>query len=492
MDFLTSSAQTVVSFVVLLLVLIFVHELGHFIAAKLLGVKVERFSLGFPPKAWSKTIGETEYQLAWLPLGGYVKMYGEDPDSEEEVSPELMHRSFSHKPPWAKMIIVLAGPLFNIAFAIMLFWGLTWSSGVGHLTPVAGYINPEGPAAAAGLKTDDVITAVNGNPVKYFDELDTALTNGEGAPLTISFKRPGQPEETVTITPTAVHTKNIFNDPITIYDIGLDPRVKPVIDRVLGGNPAEKAGLLPGDYITAINGQAVHTWEDVLTIIQGPRGSRSATEPPTVRPVVIEAMRDGNPVILDMVPELSVSQNSSGETTYTPIVGMTPRLEIINEPVGFFQAFSLGVQDTLNMIKMTMIGLGKMVTGQVSAKTLGGPLLIAEVTGDSAREGLASLLRLAAFISVNLGILNLLPIPVLDGGQLVFFLIEAVRRKPVSLRIREVGQWIGMGLLGLLMITVFYNDIARLVTRFTTKTEVETTAAPPSESAAPAAGEAAQ
>lgn len=473
MDFLTSSAQTVGSFVVLLLMLIFVHELGHFVAAKLLGVKVERFSLGFPPKAFAKTIGETEYQLAWLPLGGYVKMYGEDPDSAEKVDPELIHRSFSHKPPWAKMIIVLAGPLANLIFAIFLFWGLTWSSGIGHLAPVAGHITPGGAAQMAGLMTHDVISAVNGKPIQYYDELETAVTGAAGAPVEIAYQRPGQPENTVTLSPKTVHTNDILGDPVTIYDLGLEPLIPPVVDRVLPGNPAEKAGLLPGDSIVAINGRAISTWEDVLTIIQGPRESRAALEAPTVRPLKIEILRDGQPQTLDMIPEIKVSQNVSGETTYTPMVGMTSKVEILSEEVGIFQALAMGAADTFNMIKMTLLGLAKMLSGQVSAKTLGGPLLIAEISGESAREGLASLLRLAAFISVNLGILNLLPIPVLDGGQFIFFLIEAVRRKPLGYKVKEVGQWIGIGFLGLLMITVFYNDIARLITRFTTETRVE-------------------
>lgn len=476
MDFLASSAETLISFVVLLLALIFVHELGHFTAAKLLGVKVERFSLGFPPKAFSRTIGETEYQLAWLPLGGYVKMYGEDPDSEEKVSPELIHRSFSHKPPWARMLIVLAGPLANIVFAVFLFFCLTWQGGIGHLAPVAGHVTPGGAAAEAGLLTGDVITAVNGAPIQYYDELESAVAAASGAPLELSYKRPGQVEERVTLNPATRTSKNIFNEAVTVYDIGLEPLVPPVVDRVLEGNPAEKAGLLAGDEIVAINSVPMRTWEDVLNTIQGPREARAALTAPTVRPLTVDIRRNGSPMRFDIIPELSVSQNVAGQTTYTPIVGMTPRVEILSEAVGPFKALALGAADAINMIKMTLLGLGKMLSGQVSAKTLGGPLLIAEVSGESAREGLASLLRLAAFISINLGILNLLPIPVLDGGQFVFFAIEAIRRKPTSLRVREVGQWIGMGFLGLLMVTVFYNDIARLITRFSTETKVETPA----------------
>ncbi|MDR2947458.1 MAG: site-2 protease family protein, partial [Candidatus Adiutrix sp.] len=174
---------TAISFVVILLILVFVHELGHFIAAKLLGVRVERFSLGFPPKLWSKTIGETDYQLAWLPLGGYVKMYGDDPDAEESVPAELRARSFTHQPSWAKMVIVLAGPVFNLIFAAVLFWGLIWASGILHLGTAVGPVTPGGPAEIAGLRMDDVVTAIDGRPARYFDQLEAALATGQGAPL---------------------------------------------------------------------------------------------------------------------------------------------------------------------------------------------------------------------------------------------------------------------------------------------------------------------
>jgi len=462
---------TIISFVVLLLVLIFVHELGHFIAAKLLGVKVERFSLGFPPKAWSKQIGETEYQLAWLPLGGYVKMYGEDPSSEEEVPPELKSRSFSHKPAWAKIIIVLAGPVFNLIFAAFLFWGLIWFNGIQHLTPVVGPVAPGSPAAEAGVRMDDVIVAVNGRAASYFDALDTALEEGQGAPLQLTVKRDGR-DLNFTLKPTRHDGKDLFGDPLTTYDVGISHRMKPVIAKAAAGKPADRAGLKSGDLILSIDGQPTKDWEDVLSAIQGPAGQRASLTPQTVRPLLFEINRDGQRLTMEMTPELVTGLSGGGDITYTPMVGMESRAEVLTEPIGFFRAAGLGVLEAGNMIKLTLVSVQKLITGQVSAKTLGGPILIAEVTGDRARAGLVALLNLAAFISINLGILNLLPIPVLDGGQLVFFLIEAVRRQPVSLRIREAAQWVGVAFLGLLMVVVFYNDIARLVTRAKAKPAV--------------------
>ncbi|MDR1922088.1 MAG: RIP metalloprotease RseP [Candidatus Adiutrix sp.] len=477
---------TLVSFVVLLLVLIFVHELGHFIAAKLVGVKVERFSLGFPPKAVSRVIGETEYQLAWLPLGGYVKMYGEDPDSAEEVTPELRKRSFSHQPPWAKMVIVLAGPAFNLIFAAFLYWMLIWSVGIQHLPPVVGPVTPGSSAEAAGIAMDDVITEVDGRPVLYFDQLDQALSEGRGRPVRVVAARRGL-KETYTLTPTVTQTADIFGDPATLYDVGINPRMVPVLAKVLEGKPAAEAGLRAGDLIVDIDGRGIDDWQDVLLAVQGPAAERASTQPRAVKPLVVGVLRDGRALTFEVTPQLNVSQNSAGETVFTPMIGMESKVEALTEPTGFFAAARLGVAETVRMIGLTLKSVQKLLVGQVSAKTLGGPILIAEIAGDRARAGWAPLLNLAAFISINLGILNLLPIPVLDGGQLVFFLVEAVRRKPLSLRAREVGQWVGMGFLGFLMVLVFYNDIGRLVTRFTTITEVEETAPRPPAPAAEAA-----
>ena len=463
---------TIVSFIVVLLVLIFVHELGHFIAAKLVGVKVEKFSLGFPPKAISKTIGETEYQLAWLPLGGYVAMYGEDPTKGEEVPPELRARSFSHQPAWAKMFIVLAGPVFNLIFAAFLFWGIIWLSGIQHLAPVVGPVAPGSPAAKAGIRMDDTIVAVNGAPAKYFDALDTALAEGNGAPLSITISRRGL-EETHRLTPVRRDTKDLLGDAQVVYDVGISHRMKPVISKVGKGKPADQAGLKAGDLILSINGMATIDWQDVLLAIQGPPETRGATTPSAVRPLAFEIERDGRQLKLELIPELNTSLNAYGDVTYTPMVGMESRATVLTEEIGFFQSAVYGVEEAANMIRLTLLSVAKLVTGQVSAKTLGGPILIAEVTGDRAKAGLIPLLSLAAFISINLGILNLLPIPMLDGGQLVFFIIEAIRRKPLSLKMREKAHWVGMAFLGLLMVLVFYNDIARLITRLTTETKVE-------------------
>ena len=455
-------------FIVLLLVLIFVHELGHFLAAKLVGVRVETFSLGFPPKAWSRKVGETEYQLAWLPLGGYVKMYGEDPTAAGAVPPELERRSYSHRRPGVKILIALAGPAFNLIFAALLCWGLIWVAGIRHLSPVVGPVAPGGPAFEAGLRPDDRLLAVNGQPAHYFDALDTALETGRGAPLEITVGRTGAPDRIVVLTPLRRETRDLFGDPLIVYEVGVSPRLKPVVERAAPGSPAAAAGLEGGDLILAINGQPTPDWEDVLTAIQGPREKRGSTIRPAepLPPLTLTVSREGRTLALTLTPRLTTGFNQDGKITYTPLAGIESRPEVLVEPVGFFRAGALGFLEAANIVGLTVKSVQKLVTGQVSAKTLGGPILIAEVTGDRAKAGLEPLLNLAAFISVNLGVLNLLPVPVLDGGLILFFLIEALRRRPLSLRFREAAQWVGVVCLGLLMILVFYNDVDRLVTRF--------------------------
>ncbi|MDR2946791.1 MAG: RIP metalloprotease RseP, partial [Candidatus Adiutrix sp.] len=281
-------------------------------------------------------------------------------------------------------------------------------------------------------------------------------------------------EENFTVNPIRVDSKDLFGDAVTYYDPGFSHRMKPVIAKVAPGQPAEEAGLEAGDVILFIGGRPTPDWQDVLMAIQGPPEERDSTTPKAVRPLVFEVERQGRTMTLEVTPKLNPGFNTDGDTTFTPMVGMESRPEVLTEKVGLIRAAGMGIEEAGRMIGLTLLSVQKLLSGQVSAKTLGGPILIAEVAGDRARAGLTPFLNLAAFISINLGILNLLPIPMLDGGQLVFFLLEAIRRKPLSSRFREIAQWTGAALLGLLMVTVFYNDIARLVTRMRTKTEVQT------------------
>ncbi|MDR2405094.1 MAG: RIP metalloprotease RseP [Deltaproteobacteria bacterium] len=453
---------TLISFLVLLIILIFVHELGHFLAAKLLGVKVLTFSLGFPPRLFSKQIGETLYQLAWIPIGGYVKLFGED--SGEEISKEEESRSFSHKPTWVKCVIVLAGPAFNLIFAIIALWLLTWAVGIQHLNTTLGPLDPESPLYKAGVMQNDVVTRLNGVEVKYFDELLKAEKEGGGAPLAITVERDGVSRE-FKVTPEEKEGKGVFGDKERFWHVGFVSKTEPVLGEVVAGKPARKAGLLPGDLVVSVNGSPTPDWKDVVRLIQGREDTEQVNADGTAVPVQIEVRRGNETHSYTIVPDMEPSQDLDGKTRFTPILGIGLKLPLIREPAGPVRSFFMGAADAWRMAKLTVVSVVKIFQNKISAKLMGGPIMIAEIAGKSARDGVADFVFLMAFISINLAIINLFPLPVLDGGQFVIFLIEGIKGNPISIKVKEVTQLIGIGALVALMVLVFYNDISRLVTK---------------------------
>lgn len=356
--------NTIVSFIVVLGMLIFVHEFGHFIWAKLFGVKVLKFSLGFGPKLISKQLGETEYLVSAFPLGGYVKMFGESPGevAEEKMTGADIRCSFSMRPVWQRFIIVAGGPFFNLVFAFLLFFFIV---------------------LAAGLP---------------------------------------QPVETTTIS-------------------GVGP-----------DSPAAAAGLLPNDTIIAIDGQETNRWEDVSMLIKNSDG----------RQVILTIRRDGSTVEFPMQPRMEKTKNIFGEVVGERyMVGIARSEEVIYEKVGFLAALEAGISQTWTWTYLTVMGLVKIIQKVVPASELGGPILIAKIAGERMEAGWINFLYFMAVLSVNLGILNLLPIPILDGGHLVYFTVEAILRKPLHPKIIEILQQVGLVLLVTLMIFVFYNDLMR-------------------------------
>jgi regulator of sigma E protease len=350
---------TVLATVIVLGVLIFVHELGHFLVAKFYGVRVDAFSLGFPPKLLHKKIGDTDYRLSVIPLGGYVKLYGENPN--DEVPPEMEPVSFSHQPLWHRFLIVMAGPTFNLLFAaVALFFVFTFS-GIPFLTTTVGGVKAKSPAAVAGLKKGDKVLAVNGHKVTHWEDLAQMIRGIGEHPLTLSVKRDAKVFP-VHVTPKAMETENIF-----------------------------------GQKVSAV------------------------------------------------------------------IIGISSGSQLGIERVGPVQALVKGVVYTWRLTWLTLESIYKLITRQMSLKTLGGPILIAQVAGQQAEMGVTYLVQFMAALSVNLFLLNLLPIPILDGGHLFFFAIEAIRGKPVEVQYREMAQGVGLMLILALMILVFYHDILRLV-----------------------------
>jgi regulator of sigma E protease len=346
--------------IVLLGVLIFIHEMGHFILAKISGVGVVKFSIGFGPKIFSKKIGETEYLLSAIPLGGYVKMVGEGPD--EEVSEEDLSKSFTNKPVIKRAGIVLAGPLFNIIFAIFVF-SIIHMGGVPILTTEVGDTVKDSPAFEAGIQKGDLITSINGKEISKWEELTEIIQQSEGVELLMNIKRDGRYYE-IQLRPKLFVDKNIFGEEIETYKIGVNASDKFITKR------------------------------------------------------------------------------------YNP-----------------FSAVLKGFQQTWWWTKLTGITIYKLIDRTVPAKTLGGPILIVQMAGEQAQAGLMNFLFFMAIISINLGIINLLPIPILDGGHLFFFLLEAIMGKPISMKKMEIAQQIGLVIIVLLIVFVFYNDITRIFTK---------------------------
>lgn len=348
---------TILATIVVLGVLIFVHELGHFLLAKLLKVRVLVFSLGFPPKLLHKQIGETDYRISVIPLGGYVKLLGENPN--EEVPPELVAYSFMHHPLWHRALVVLAGPLFNLLFATLALFLVFSLSGIPYLSTEIGGVKPDSPAAHAGLERGDKVVAVAGRPTRHWDELSQQIREGGERPVMLTVQRGDQVFE-IQVVPQRMEASDIF-----------------------------------GTKVSAV------------------------------------------------------------------LIGITSSDHLIIERVGPLTALEEGAQYTYRICKLTVVSIYKLLAREIPLTNLGGPLLIAQVAGKQAEQGTTHLVHFMAILSVNLFLLNLLPIPILDGGHLVFICWEALRGKPMSMRHREMAQALGMMLILALMLLVFYQDILR-------------------------------
>ena len=434
--------------VVVLGVLVFVHELGHFLVAKRARVGVLKFSLGFGPKLVGVKRGETEYLISALPLGGYVKMIGEDPTDE---SPEAADpaRSFSKKSVGVRSLIILAGPLSNILLPVLIFWGIFTFVGQAYQPPVMGVPETGSPAATAGLAVGDRIQAIDGQPIGRWDEIETALRNSAGRPLRITVLREGHVQEIVA-EPRAHKTRDIFGEEIEAWDLGLRPLISSRIGQVLPGQVAQQAGIRLGDRVVAAGGAPVAEWDQLASIIHASPG----------KPLVLTIERDGQRQDIEMTPRPTRQPGPEGEEEIG-LVGIGPASESQYRRLNPVSALAAGASRTVDLSVLVVQGFVKLVQAKISPKTIGGPILIAQMTGEVAQRGLVELLSFAALLSINLAILNLLPIPILDGGHLFFALIECLRGKPISLRKRELAQQVGMVLLVALMLFASYNDILR-------------------------------
>jgi len=451
-----SALYTLFGFVVALGLLIVVHEFGHYLVARACGVKVVRFSVGFGRAIWLRRFGrdQTEWVVSAVPLGGYVKMVDE---REGPVMPADLPRAFNRQSVWRRIAIVLAGPAANFLLAIVLYWVL-FVAGVLEPKPILAAPDPGTPAAVAGVREGDLVRAVNGAPTASWTEvrwrlLELALERRDAR---LEVLEGGRSIGWRNIDLSTIGGADLESDFLVKLGLRLDrPRVAPVIDTLTSGGPAERAGLRPGDRILAIDGEPIDSWQALVRKVR-------ANPDRTLRTRV---ERGTQTVEVALVPEPvtrgdSVYGRIGAGSRVDPEVMQAYMVEVRYAPG---EALARAGAKTWEMSVFSLRMLWRMVTGSVSWRNLSGPVTIADYAGQSAQLGLAPYLTFLALISISLGVLNLLPIPLLDGGHLMYYSVEILKGSPVSERVMELGQRIGLALLLCLMAFAFYNDINRLI-----------------------------
>lgn len=441
------------AFIVALGLLVAVHEFGHFWVARRCGVKVERFSIGFGKAIWRR-LGKdgTEYVLALIPLGGYVKMLDGRVD---ELKPGEEAQAFNHKSVWARMAIVAAGPMANFVFALFAFW-LMFMIGVPSVKPVVGEVRPASIVAEAGILSGMEIVGVGGEETGDWESVTYALISHLGDDSVKLKLKAANTSYAVDKTLQLAGWKFDPDKESPIGSLGIVPlggKVLPVVEAVVPSSASEKAGLQIGDRIKGVDGEAITEWAQFVERVQ---------QSPA-QPLQVTVERRGSEMTLTLTPD---GKKVKGQLV--GFVGLSPQLVPLPDEYrtllqyGPLQALWHGVHKTWSLITLTFDMIGKLIGGIVSLDNLSGPISIAKGAGSSADYGLVYFLGFLALISVNLGIINLFPLPVLDGGHLVYFLIEAITGKPVSEKIQEVGFRIGAAILMLLMGIALFNDFARL------------------------------
>jgi regulator of sigma E protease len=545
--YLHSGFSALGPFIILLGLLIFVHELGHFLVAKFWGVRVEIFSLGFGKKILKYKKGDTTYCLSLIPLGGYVKMFGDELGAD--ISEADKSVSFTHKPVWQRISVVLAGPLMNYFFAILVFLIValigeqmkapvvgdvsqqspayqmgfrsgdkivkaggqniqTWDQFVGLMTQhhdqtlqvevqragaavtepiqatprlianqnvlstddkigdVEGLgvsskasligVRSDSVAAKAGLKTGDLVKSVGGHPVKYFRELDNLFVSQQSTPIAVEVERFDINDTSKSETLKVEIPPSQF---ASIRSIGIETS-ELFLAKIMEGSPAQAAGLQAGDRILSINGNSPQKWEDILETVKSFNGDT---------PIAFEVERNGVANKLEITPRITSQMTAQGGEEKRFTVGIVPwafpaapEMSLIKAD-GFGAALVRGFEKTNEITKMTLVSFVRLIQAKISPKNIGGVISIGQAASETFKLGMSQFLQMMAVISVNLFILNLLPVPVLDGGHLIFYLIEAVKGAPVSMRKMEIAQQIGLVVLMSLMVFALFNDFTRLL-----------------------------
>jgi regulator of sigma E protease len=448
---------TVLALIVVLGVLIFVHEAGHFVAAKWAGIYVHRFSLGLgPPIRWlTFRRGETEYSISWLPLGGYVKMASREEDigssALEGGAPALTvprDRVFEAKPVWKRMVVILAGVTMNALFAWAVFAFLAYKNGrqIDPVTTVGRVVPELVPPEAAALKQIPAgvrILRVNGDSMRSWDEIVGAIANTSDPEVRLELAN----GSTVVL---PIHP-DALEERIRAAQ-ALQPFRPPVVGEVVPNKPAARAGIHPGDTIVAVNGRPIEQWYDLLEILQSSSGQQ----------LTLTVAREGRRVPFALRPYTDSIPGPDGKPRAVGRIGVAAGTQFISEELGLGQAIVDGGRATARASTQILRTVRGLFSGRISGRTVGGPILIGQLAGESVRMGLDTFLGFMALISINLAILNLLPVPVLDGGQFLFLLAEAAIRRPLPLKLRERLTTVGLVLIILLMGLAFSNDFRRL------------------------------
>lgn len=455
----------ILALIVTLGILVTIHEFGHFWVARRCGVKVLRFSIGFGKavKTWTGKDG-TEYVIAPIPLGGYVKMLGQEDGTitdENSIPDSQKHMSFSSKPLWQRMAIVAAGPFANFLLAIAVFWLINVMYGLNGTAPVLANVVNDSPAYRAGLRAGDEVVAVDGVETNIWQQVTMQLLNrlGETGELRISALPAGEASAREYIIPLQSWQSDSA-EPNPLGSLGfVQYEIPPIIEGLVAGGAAESAGMLPGDRIVSVDGEPVTGWVQWVRLVRG--------SPELVLNVVVQ--RESEAVPLTVVPQSSVAEDGStigvigAYVQEFDLYASLPEGMLREVDYNVFTAVGPALQETWDKSVFVLDSIKKMVVGLISVKNINGPITIAQVAGETAGYGLEVYLGFLAILSISLGVLNLLPIPVLDGGHLLYYSIEAIIRRPVPERIQAMGLQLGLLLISGIMVLAVYNDVSRLL-----------------------------
>ena len=446
LDAVSAVGFKIFAFLVGLAALIFVHELGHFLAARKCGVIVEKFSIGFGKKLFGTTSQGTEFIIAAIPLGGYVKMKGEE--LGEETNEE---GSFSAAPPHHRLLIAFAGPLFNFLFALAIYV-FVYMAGVETISPVIGTVRTNSPALEAGLQTGDKVISVNNKPIRFWSELQKRVYDSPGEKLYFQIARLTKGIINLEITPNTEEIKNLFGETEQVGLIGITPLAN-TVSYIKKESAAEKAGLQLDDRIIAVGNTSIFGWSDL----------RPAAVDKPGKSLKFKIQRDGTEILIPLIPTPKIIKDKNGKDLEIGEIGIGMSGHMVLEKYGLIGSVARAMEETWEMTSLIVISIQKMLFGSIPADQIGGPILIFQIYGEQAEQGFNEFIRLTALLSINLGLINLLPIPILDGGHILFFLIEIIKGRPVSEKSRELAQQVGFFMLISLMVFAFYNDILRVI-----------------------------